>query len=135
MLCEHCGTEMERRDTLICRPYDYVGPVTMKVGAVVCDACGWHVLPIAAYDALYKEFLRQVACRLLKLPLGEFVPESEAAKILGVKPQDIYTRRGPERRKILDLVWSLEFYGSRLFHRRSLQRYLETGDGGFELNP
>lgn len=93
-----------------------------------CPHCGCRLLPLATLAAIDAAADRLRTDILMRQPVSAFIPEKEAARLLGVTKAAIQ-----KSRKARNLIYSIDRFGHREFHRRSVIAFKKTGDGRFSL--
>ena len=95
----------------------------------VCLECHERILPADTWAAADLEEERLIGERVAALPVGEFLSAAEAASLLGMSRQALHKHRRISR----GFVYTIVIDKKRLYHRGSLDRFMRTGDGRFQL--
>lgn len=130
MKCDSCGgnAKIITGDLSLSR-FD-IGPYIVKgVKYYECETCGERFFP---HEALLKiEMVEQqlLEQKIGQLPIDDFIFSNDVCSILKISRQAF--NKNPKIRK--GFIYSVKKGSYRLYHKRSVELFNETGDGRFPL--
>jgi hypothetical protein len=96
----------------------------------LCEGCGEQMFSPATLEAIENVEEERKNKLLLQKPLGEFIPATKVAEILGCTRQAVH-KHNRIRRGFIHFV---KFNGQYYYHKKSVEMYKDTGDGRFSLS-
>lgn len=91
--------------------------------------CGETILKNESIDLIEAEEDRILKNLIGQLPISEFVNATSAADLMGISRQRIH-----QHRKIKNgFVYSIKLGKHTMYHKGSIERFVENGDGRFPL--
>lgn len=127
---ECCGEYVSYRNARLRVDDDAIG--TFFVDGVTymgCEKCGDNLL---AFDEAKKvEAARQAHLDgiLKSLPISSFLSAAETATLLGISRQALHKHRRISR----GFIYFTDFDGSKVYLRKSVEKFLKKGDGRYIL--
>ncbi len=94
-----------------------------------CDNCGELLFPDEAWKAADQEYERVKEELIGKLPIGEFIFAADAYSILNITRQAFHKNRRIKN----GFIHSKSMNGRKVYHKRSVELFAESGDGRFPL--
>lgn len=131
MRCVECsGFFVSKRGNLEMRD-DILGDfIVPDVEYELCEGCGEQMFSPATLEAIENVEEERKNKLLLQKPLGEFIPATKVAEILGCTRQAVH-KHNRIRRGFIHFV---KFNGQYYYHKKSVELYKDTGDGRFSLS-
>jgi len=130
MKCANCGGELTLRHGALVLDSLSLGSYTLNdVYFRKCDGCGETILPPDTWEAADREEGRLLDETLTSLPVKDYILAASAARKLGISRQALHKHRRISK----GFIYSIVIDGLRFYHRGSLEKYLESGDGRFSL--
>ena len=130
MRCYECGGTYKKHTGSLNLHNKFIGNYEIfNIEYYKCDNCGNLLFPKETTIKIEK---KEQECRdslIKQLPLEEFTSASEAAKILNISRQALHKHRRIRR----GFIYSIIFYGKKLYHKKSILLFKERGDGRFPL--
>lgn len=94
-----------------------------------CSACGDIMIPAETCekaDKLEKHLLNEA---LNKLPVKDWLSGADAAAIMGITRQAFHKNKKIRK----GFIYSINHYGKRLYHKKSVEFFQANGDGRFDI--
>ena len=131
MKCYECGSEyVSYQNARLRVDDDAIGTFFVDgVTYMECEKCGDNLL---AFDEAKKvEAARQAHLDgiLKSMPISSFLSAAETAKLLRITRQALHKHRRISR----GFIYFTDFDGSKVYLRKSVERFLKKGDGRFIL--
>lgn len=131
MRCLNCGGKFENHNGSLKIENSIIGPFSIyDIEFEKCNEC--NKIRYTATTAKIIEERREkiLAVKIGKLPVAEFIPAIEAANLLGISKQAFNKHRRVKK----GFIYSFEFNdGRRMYHKKSVELFKQTGDGRFSL--
>ncbi len=132
MKCYECGGEYKKQKEVQYRiDDDFVGTFYVTdVEFMKCNGCGDVLLsPESMLKIEEKE--AEVLDKLLQtMPINAFLSSTETTIILNISRQTLHKHRRISR----GFIFQTTFGGNRVYLKKSVERFLEKGDGRFKLS-
>ncbi|MGD9973213.1 MAG: hypothetical protein AB7S77_09150 [Desulfatirhabdiaceae bacterium] len=130
MKCYNCGGTYIQYHGDIRLFSEFIGDYDVKaVTYHKCSQCGELLFPdktARIIESIENEIRNQ---KIANLQVKDFVSATEASKILGISKQAF--SKHPRIKK--GFIYSVSVGGKKLYHRDSVLRFKENGDGRFKL--
>ena len=126
-----CGGEYKRKSGTLKLHDNSIGDyLVQNADYYKCEECG-ELMFRGSMLRVIEAKEDEIRKRLIKrLPIEEFISASEVAKILGKSRQAIHKHRRIRR----GFIYSIDFEGRKVYHKKSVELYRKTGDGRFPLS-
>lgn len=130
MRCLECDSQYVEKVGTIAITSDYVGDYRVEnVKYFECPVCGKRLFPKETAIKISEKEKGIQRELIKKLPVGDFIPATEAAKVLGKSRQALHKNRRIRK----GFVYFIERGGKRLYHKKSVEMFKQSGDGRFNL--
>ncbi len=131
MKCNECGGEYKKLKEAKYRVDDeFIGTFYVRdVEFMRCGKCGEVLLSPEAMLKIEKEEARVLDTLLQAMPISAFLSSAETAAVLGISRQALHKNRRISR----GFIFQTSFGGSKVYLKKSVERFLEKGDGRFKL--
>jgi len=128
--CLKCGGEYQRCHGTLGLRDKFVGEYEVHdVDYLKCEKCERYLFPEKTAREIERK-REQIKKQLIgRLPVAEFIPASDAAKILGISRQALHKHRRIRR----GFIYSIKIGGRTLYYLDSVLKFRESGDGRFPL--
>ena len=100
-----------------------------NIRQTVCEECGDILLTPRESERIISYVKHREKTAIGRLPVSEFASLNEAAKILGVTKQAF--SKNPRIKA--GLIYSVSIGGRRYYNRKSVEQFMETGNGRYLL--
>lgn len=130
MKCYNCGGTYQEKTGGLKLQDKVVGDyIVDNVTYFKCNQCGSLSYPNETTEAIDAKELELTEKLLGQFPLDNFIGAIEAAEILGISKQALHKHRRIRR----GFIHSKEHDGRRLYLKKSVELFNETGDGRIPL--
>jgi hypothetical protein len=130
MRCHECGVGYDELHGLLLMNNSILGPYSIDdVDYRECPQCGERLFPSATIKAIEANERKLLEGFLRKLPISDYVKATTAAEMLGISRQAIH--KHPRIRR--GFVFQINHEGCWWYLKKSVEKYIETGDGRFSL--
>ncbi len=130
MRCYNCDVQYEKRSGLLTFNNKHIGIFSVDITDYKeCPMCGKQLLKKAQAETVEVEASRILNSFISKLDIADFVFASEAQTILGCSRQAFHKNKRIKN----GFIHSYKIGDRRVYHKKSVELFKETGDGRFPL--
>lgn len=130
MNCALCGSQVAEKKAEYAFASKTLGLISIPdINYEECLSCGEKLLSPTASEKVLKYVREKEQIAIENMPVVDFITAGEAANILGITKQAF--SKNPKIKR--GLIYNIQKGGSRLFLKKSVELFLEKGNGKFLL--
>ena len=130
MRCYECGVEYDEIRGLLRMKNPVLGPYEIDdVDYRECPECSEKLFPSATIKKIEAKENELSEGFLQKLPIADYVKATTAAEMIGISRQAIH--KHPKIRR--GFIFQIKHEGCWWYLKKSVEKYIATGDGRFSL--
>lgn len=130
MRCLKCESQYSERIGTISLSDASIGTYEVEnVKYYECQSCANRLFPRETAIKIEEKEKEVRSSLIKKLPVGDFIASAEAADILNISRQALHKHRRIKN----GFVYYIQKAGKRLYHKKSVEMFKQTGDGRFNL--